>query len=224
MRPGAEPRQRWRLVFQRLPGAPAIAHRELVDGWLDRLSACGLPLPQSEGTRVRSPLTFAAPLPLGMTVEREVADLVIAQRLPVAVVRDALLRTLPEGVELIELHDVWLGAPPLAACLAGADYRVELEGDLDSARLTAAAAALLAATGLPRRRTRGSSQVDYDLRPLLADIVVIDTRLRVRTLFDPARGAGRPEEVVAALGEVVGQEVGVRGIVRERVILTDELV
>jgi radical SAM-linked protein len=220
----AEPRQRWRLVFRRRPAAPALAHRELVDGWLERLAGCGLPLPQGEGTRPRSPLTFAAPLPLGMPVESDLADLVLAERLPIKAVRPSLIGTLPEGIELRDLHDVWLGAPPLAASLAGADYLVGLAGDVDSSVLEEAARSLLAASELPRQRPRGTSLVEYDLRPLLGDIEVADPGLRIRTLFDSARGAGRPEEVVAALGAVVGRVFEITTITRERVILADQLV
>ena len=157
-----------------------------------------------------------------MPAECELADLVLAQRLPISQVRDAVIGTLPGGIDLLDLHDVWLGAAPLAASLSAADYRVELSGEIDHGQLAEAAATLLEARELPRRRRRGTGQVDYDLRPLLARIDVLDAGLRIRTLFDPARGAGRPEEVVAALGETVGRDMEVRGIVRERLILVDE--
>lgn len=220
----AEPRQRWRLVFRRRPAAPPLAHRELVDGWLERLAGCGLPLPQGEGTRPRSPLTFAAPLPLGMPVERDLADLVLAERLPITTVRPSLTGTLPEAFELRDLHDVWLGAPPIAASLAGADYLVGLAGDVDWSVLAGAARSLLAASELPRHRPRGTTMVAYDLRPLLGDIEVAEQGLRIRTLFDPARGAGRPEEVVAALGALAGRVLEITTITRERVTLADERV
>jgi radical SAM-linked protein len=222
-RPVAEPRQRWRLAFGRRADAPAHTHRELVDDWLERLARSGLPLPLAEGARQRSPLTFAAPLPLGMAAERELADLALAQRLPIGQVRDALTGTLPDGIDLVDLYDVWLGAAPLAASIAAADYRVELGSGDDRRELERAVTTMLAAREIPRRRSRGSTQVDYDLRPLVDRIEVAESALRIRTLFDPTRGAGRPEEVVGALGDLLGQVLEVRGIVRERLILADEL-
>jgi hypothetical protein len=42
-------------------------------------------------------------------------------------------------------------------------------------------------------------------------------------LFHPELGTGRPEEVVAALGERLGIGLVAGSIVRERVLLTDEL-
>ena len=47
--------------------------------------------------------------------------------------------------------------------------------------------------------------------------------VRARTRFDPVRGTGRPEEVVAALGDLAGSPLHVASIVRERLILADEL-
>ena len=158
-----------------------------------------------------------------MPAERELADLVLADRLPMGQVREAVTATLAEGIELIELYDVWLGAPPLAASIAAADYRVEIEGDVDPAELERAAAGVMAAGSLPRRRARGEATIEYDLRPLVDRIEVIDSGVSIRSLFDPSRGAGRPEEVVATLGELVGRELVVRAITRERLILADEL-
>jgi hypothetical protein len=101
---------------------------------------------------------------------------------------------------------------------------VGLAGDADGSVLEGAARSLLAASELPRQRARGTTMVGYDLRPLLGDIEIAERGLRIRTLFDPARGAGRPEEVVAALGAIVGRVFEITTITRERVILADELV
>ena len=221
--PPAEPRQRWRIAFSRRPGAPQVTHRELADEWLARLSTSGLPFPRTEGPKPRSPLTFAAPLPVGMAAEHEIADLVLADRRPVSEVRQAVLATMPDGTDLVDLFDVWLGSAPLAACAAAADYRVRLVPSIADDDLASAARSLLAAEALPRRRTRGTSEVDYDLRPLLDDIDVGEDCLRIRTRFDPARGAGRPEEVIAALEEAADHPLEVTEIVRERVILVEEL-
>jgi len=127
---------------------------------------------------------------------------------------------------VVELQDVWLAGPPLAGRVAAADYEIVLAGAAPPDLLRAAAAALLAAARLPRQRARGDSTVEYDLRPLLIDIsvaegppVVITTRAR----FHPELGTGRPEEVVAALGDQLGQSLETASIVRERLVLVDDL-
>ena len=73
---------------------------------------------------------------------------------------------------------------------------------------------------------KGGSTVRYDLRPLLVDVGVVEPGppvvLRARTRFHPVLGTGRPEEVVAALGDAVGAQLDVTSIVRERLILAEE--
>jgi radical SAM-linked protein len=228
----AEPKQRWRLIFSRGRDAPRVTHRELVDAWLSRLEASGLPLPRIEGSRPRPPVTFAAPLPVGMSVERDLADLLLAARLPVADVRPVVDASMVEGLRLLEVHDVWLGMPPLAGSVAAADYRVIVRPPDATAiaDLRRAAERFLASDALPRNRPRGTSTVTYDLRPLVADVSVDATEddaataaqtaiVRTRTRFHPERGAGRPEEVVAQLAEFTGVTLEIDSIVRERIIL-----
>jgi radical SAM-linked protein len=225
-RASREPRQRWRLTFRRLAEAPAVTHREIADTWMVRLAEAGLPLPRTEGSRQRPPLTFAAPLPLGMPVEADLADLYLADRCRARDVRERLSTASPDGIEVVDLHDVWLGSPALSAIAAAADYRIELAGVAPEG-LDAAAAELIAAPAVIRPRQKGNATVDYDLRPLLEAIDVVADRgaplLRVRTRMNPERGAGRPEEVLAALAGVLGRPLEAATTVRERILTVDDL-
>jgi radical SAM-linked protein len=219
-----EPRQRWRLTFRRRADAPPLQQKELLAAWQDGLAATGLPLVPPDRPR----LSFAAALPVGMAAERELVDLLLSERRPIHEVRHALVAALPAGHELRELHDVWLGEPPLPGQLAAAEYRMELAGTPDPAALAGAASRLLASTSLVRPKPKGGG--DYDLRPLLDQITVEESgpggggavALGVRTRFDPERGAGRPDEVVEALAELLGDAIPVDRIVRERVVLASQ--
>jgi radical SAM-linked protein len=204
--------------------ASADPHREIAEAWIASLQASGLPLPRGEG-RPRPPLAFAAPLPVGATADAELADLTLAERLPLADVRPIVEATMPAGLRLVDLYDVWLGAPALPAILEAASYRVALEGTVDIAALRDACARLLASPTLERERARGGGTVRYDLRPLLDGVGVesgAPPALTIRTRFDPERGAGRPEEVIAALGELLGRPLPAGLIHRERLVLAGE--
>lgn len=218
-------RQRWRLVVARSPDAPTLAGREQTDAWELALDGSGLPIHRPTG-RPRARVAFGAPLPASMAAERELLDLSLTELCPAWLVRDRLADHLPTGWRLVDLHDVWLGAPALAGQVAAADYRIDL-GGADPATIAAAAETLLAATELPRTRPKGASTVRYDLRPLLIGVRVADPGppllLHARTRFHPALGTGRAEEVVAALEEAAGTPLEVGSIVRERLILVDEL-
>ena len=224
--PPAEPRQRWRLVLARGSDAPVISPRDVADTWLAAIEASGLPL-HRPGSSGRPKIALGAPLGLGMTADGELLDLVLTEMWPVWQVRAALADRLPAGWRLVDVYDIWLGAPPLPGQVAAADYRIELAGPVDAAGLATAAAALLAAEQLPRDRVKGGGTVRYDLRPLLIDLRVERDGGRctvvARTRLDPARGTGRPDEVVAALGDAVGSALTVGPIRRERLLLVDEL-
>ena len=223
--PGTAPRQRWRLVLARPADAPQLAGRELTDTWEQALQATGLPLHRPPG-RARARVAFGAPLPIGMAAERELAEVVLSEVLPAWRVREALVGWLPAGWVLVDLYDVWLGSPALAGRVSAAVYRVVVGGTTDPDAVTAAASALLAAERLPRNRIKGGSSVAYDLRPLLAEVGVLDPGppvvLRVRTRIHPELGTGRPEEVLAALADRLGTSLAPLSIVRERLILADE--
>jgi radical SAM-linked protein len=200
-----------------------LAGRELIEAWDSALEGSGLPLLRPAG---RARVAFGAPLPATMAAERELLDLSLTESWPAWLVRERLAGHLPSGWRLIDLYDVWLGTPALAGQVAAADYRIDL-GAADAATVSEAADTLLAAGELPRERAKGASTVRYDLRPLLIGVSVIDPGppllLRARTRFHPVLGTGRPEEVVAALGTAGSGTLEIGSVVRERLILADEL-
>lgn len=227
-RPAAppEPRQRWRLTVSRGAGAPPLAQRELVAAWDEAVADSGLPVVVGDPAKPRPRVAFGAPLTIGMPSEGELLEVVLTERLPAWQVREALADRLPDGWALVDLTDVWLGGPALAGRVAAADYRVTLDGaPVDS--LERAARALMAARTLPRERAKGDGTVRYDLRPLLADVRVADpgppVTLTIRTRFHAELGTGRPEEVVLALADELGSPLTIDTIVRERLLLADEL-
>ena len=177
-------------------------------------------------------MTSAAPLPLGVAGEREVVDLYLAERLPAATVRAAVITALPAGASLVDLHDVWVGAPSAPAAVVAADYRVLLAGPPRWV-VEGAVLALLGAAALPRerRREKKAAAYAYDLRPLILVLEVrgsdgsgVTLAMRLRHAPD---AVGRPEEVLAALGEppaaTLPVPLVVRAIVRERIVMADDV-
>jgi radical SAM-linked protein len=230
--PSSEARQRWRVVFARDAAARFLAHLDAVTQWERALRRAGVPVALSQGNTPRPKLAFAAPLPLGMLGERELVDVVLAERLTLPTMRARLEGQLPAGYRLVDLFDVWLGEPAAASRLAAADYRVALRG-ASAAELAEAGEKLLAADSLERARPKGEGRsVAYDLRPLLLELNVADApdpvasgapaSARMRLRHAQEGGAGRPEEVVLALGEALGRELELDVVVRERLLVADE--
>jgi len=222
--PEPEPRQRWRAVFGRTADAAALAHREVAEALEDALAESPLPLMRDRKRGDRPRVTFGAPLPIGMVVDRELFDLWLTALRPLNEIRAVVGGALAPGYELHDLYDIWLGALALPASVVGATYRVTLEAGIDRAALAAAIEGLLEAASLPRQRVKGSGTVAYDLRPLLADLALLDgdrPSLQIDVRFDPTRGSGRPEEVVAALAEALDRPLEVTETRRTQLVVED---
>jgi hypothetical protein len=197
----------------------------VAEAWERAAVASGLPVVLADPTRGRPRVAFGAPLPVDVVAERELIDCFLTDRLPIADVRERILRVLPGGWTLVDLFDVWLPGPALPGSVTAGQYRIELEGAASEEVVAAAAERIVAARRLPRERVKGGGTVAYDLRPLLVDVGVCDpgppVRIRARTRFHPELGTGRPEEVVAALADAAGVELVARSIVREGLVIGD---
>jgi hypothetical protein len=206
-------------------GEPPPIGRAYTTLWEAALLASGLPVVIVDSGRPR--FSLAAQLPAGAAGRAELADTWLTERWPAWRVREGLEPVLPPDHELVGCEDTWLGAPALPGRVAAADYLIELREPLDRALAGVAAGRLLAAASLPRVRTKGTSTKTYDLRPLLLAIDVEPSssggRVRVRTRLHPELGSGRPDEVIAALGEELGVALTPTAIARERLVLIEDL-
>jgi hypothetical protein len=227
--PAAEPRQRWRITFTREAVSSERVGRVALDEWQRALTASRLPTLETAG---RARLAIAAPLPAAARGERELAELWLVDRRAAWQVREALDPVLPAGHGLVDTEDVWLGAPAIVAQVTAADWRIELARsgtDRDSERLRAAVDEMNDARAIPRVRLKGTTEKRYDLRPLLSGIrfergpdgAEGGPIVRARTRFHPELGAGRPDEVVAALAEASGLPLEVRTLTRTRLLLAE---
>jgi radical SAM-linked protein len=212
-------------VLAREPVAGDAAQREQQAAWEAALLESGLPVAGADLPRPRPRFAVAAPLAPSIPGEAELADLFLVERTPAWRVREALAGRLPPGYRLVEAYDVWLGEPALAGLVVASVYRATFHAGTDAAGLALAAAGLLDAPSLVRERRKGEGTVRYDLRPFLAGLEVATTGevtvLRMTLRHDPEKGVGRPDEVIAALGEALGTTLEPAQLVRERLELGD---
>jgi radical SAM-linked protein len=203
--PGA---QRWRVTFRRDGAARGLPSREACALLEAGLSASGLPLLMTDGAMPRPRLVSGPPVAPPLVADEELFEFYLAIRRTRYEVRTALERIMPADHAVLDLDDVWVGAPSLSASLVAADYRVALGSDVDRQTLTGAVAALLSAARIERERDRGGRVSTYDLRELIDDIRVVPVSdgaaLEMRLRIDQQRGLGRPDEVLAALHDLTG--------------------
>ena len=235
----SEARQRWRLIVARGEAALDLTQREVSVAWEAALRISGLPLAETDGTVPRLRVAFGAPVPVGMFAEREPIDVALFERRRIHEVREWIEPFMPTGYRLVDLYDVWPGAPTLAASIVAGDYRavaapVEADGGLVSRdTIEAAVAGILQAPRLVRRREKAGAIVEVDIRPHILDLRVAEEARDAASAIDDSfallmrlrlggeGGVGRPDEIVAALADRLDRPLATRRLSRERVILTD---
>ena len=207
------PRQRWQILFARRDPALRVRQAEVLAEFERAFREAGLPLSQTNALRPRPRLKFAANLPVGVELRGEVLEAYFDELVPIGKIQ-AAAELLPEGLEVVDAREVWHGFPSAASQLRGAEYEIDIRarGDatLTSDELRGAIVRLLGASRLVGKRRRGESERRADagardLRPFVEDVEVLEVdeeqrraRLRMVLRLD-ATGAGRPEDVVAAL-------------------------
>ncbi len=203
--------QRLRLAFSRGEEVKYLGHLDLTRLWVRALRRARLPLYYSHGYSPHPRLSFAAPLAVGITSQAELLDVYLSRRVSTLYFLQAVVPQLPSGVDVLRVEEVALSAPALQALVSFAEYQVTLETlglksiiPDDPSRTSERITALLSCATLPRERLRDGQLRAYDLRPLVADLwlekwapgrVTLGMRL-----VTGSQAAGRPEEVLAALG------------------------
>jgi radical SAM-linked protein len=116
----------------------------------------------------------------------------------------AVSRQLPRGIEVVDVYPIAPGLPSLQSQVRSAEYEVEVATDRKSQEIEAAISRLLSLEHLPWHHERDTGRRNYNLRPLIDDLWLIDRcnsycTLGMRLRCDNS-GAGRPEQVALALG------------------------
>lgn len=163
-----------------------------------------MPIAYSEGFSPHPRISLAAPLPLGVTSDAELMDVVTTEVVtPYALIQNTKPK-LPRGIEVHEVVQVPLTAPSLQSQAQSIDYRVSDVSERTADEIRGSIAATLAAERLPWHHMRDTGPRHYDLRPLIQGISLVSWHDHVFTLGMrlrcDSRGTGRPEQVTAVLG------------------------
>ena len=211
----------------REPVEADLVGRAALEAWQTTFERSGLPVAGLEVAGGRARFAIASPLPAAARGDAELLDVWLLDRVPRWHLRGSLEDRLPAGHSWVDAEDVWLGAPPLPGQVAAADWNVEVAcpaGPVDAASLASAIHQLLDAREVSRTRVKGGVEKRFDLRPLVIAASVADQpgSFTLRTRIDPEIGAGRPEDVVAALAEMSALPLSTRSLVRVRLLLVGD--
>ncbi len=196
--------QRVRVVFRVGPSVKYISHLDLMRAWERALRRAKVSVAYSAGFNPRPKLVFAAALPVGFTARAEVVDISLEQPMDLRRFADLVKAQLPSGLEIVDVSDVSAALPSLPSQVSAAEYRVTVETEESLAQVQVRLGQLLATDTLPRVRKRPGGAREYDLRPLVHKLWLVESQgaavVMGMLLQANAQGTGRPEEVLAALG------------------------
>jgi radical SAM-linked protein len=199
-------RQRLRLKFAKGAAIKYISHLDLTRTWERTFRRAGLPLVYSQGFNPRPRFQIAAGLPVGVTSRAELLDVWLMQPLEPERVLARLKVVSPPGLEVLDAVEVDLKGPSLQSQMWAADYQAVVRTTETLTAIQARVEVLLGESTLPRRRLHKGEWQTYDLRPLIHSIKVTtggdgsDERMLAMRLLASQQGAGRPDEVLDALG------------------------
>jgi len=202
--PNQPQKYRLRLTFAKNNAVKYISHLDLMLAWERALRRAGIPLAYSEGFNPRPKIQAASGLPLGTTGSAEILDIIITQPVDPAEALRRIGPALPAGLAVHTVEEIPLKAPTLQNLLRQADYEVMVETDLSAEALNQRIARLLAADSILQNRQRKGKTEQFDLRPWLHHLYLLQTDGHTATLqmrlTAGQHGDLRPESVLAALG------------------------
>jgi len=195
--------QRLRVRFGRGDEIKYLSHLDLLRLWERAMRRAGLPLAYSEGFTPHPRLSLAAPLPVGITSEAELADISLSRWLAPVVFLEKLRACMPTALDLMDAQAIGLNVPSLQSLVYAAEYEVTIATTKTAAEMESSVRAILDAREIPWSHRRGEGMHSYDMRPLIQDMWLVRCLDGVCTvgmmLRSDSGGSGRPEQVINAL-------------------------
>jgi radical SAM-linked protein len=198
---------RYRITFAKTEAMRFTGHLDLHRTWERTLRRAGLPLAYSEGFNPHPKINIGAALPLGCLSRGDLIDAWLERELDPADVEARLREAAPPGLRIEVVARIDRSEPVLQSQIEASLYEVSSSLFAEPAGMAERIGQLLGADHLTRTR-RGKT---YDLRPLVEALEYDPSRSVLRMRLSAREGAaGRPEEVLQALGLEPEQALAVR--------------
>lgn len=209
--------QRLRSRFVKDGDLRFISHLDVMRLFQRALRRAALPVVFSQGFNPQPALEFAAPLALGVTSEAELLDVYLGQAVDPLEFMHRLNSALPPEARLTETWQVPIKGSSLMALVDEATYRVRLADPVPAGKWREFGDR----AEIPYEKRSKSGKRTIDLRPLIRAILPEDDRTVRLRLQSGSRGNAKPDDVVEALGEYLGQDLLIDSIRRLDLLLLD---
>ena len=113
--------RKWRIVFSKTGMGKYISHLDLLRCFTRTIQRSGLPVVYSQGFNPHQKMTFALPLPIGVTSQCETVDIQFEDGVEAPEIMEALNRNLPMDIKVLAVHSPKSKASDITAAM----YRME---------------------------------------------------------------------------------------------------
>ena len=184
--------QRIRIRFEKLGRMRFLSHLEMLTLFIRAVGRARIPMRYSQGFHPHPKFSFATALSVGIESHAEYMDMEVDGGFSAEELREALNKSLPEGVRVLEAAIIPMKAPALSVIMERVRYRVTLPDDL-AVDLQEKVAAFLSLESSPLRREKKGKVVEFDLRHELAELKAEGRALEMVV------GRGKPVEFTSAI-------------------------
>jgi len=190
-----------RLRFSKDGNLRFIGHLDFLKVFQQALGRSKLPVAYSQGFNPHMQLSFALPLPLGMTSKCDYADLTLEEEIPEDEIISRLNTYAPGGLKVTGARE--FSGPGAAALVTAADYAFPSELLVDYESLLARESIII-----PKKTKSGIK--DTDIRPDILGISVKHKYILMRL----AAGSARFLNPLIVTGLLLGRDVCPSSITR----------
>lgn len=199
---------RIRVAYRQDGPARFVSHLDILRVFERAGRRAGLPLAYTEGFNPRPRLTFAAPLPVGMSSAQEIVDIDFCQDILADELVAALARQMPGGLTILKGRKVSAAGPALMSVLDRALYTAQgsLDESIPSYEVDTKMESFLGRGEVFVERKTGKGWRRRDIRPGIRRLTWKNTADQIEFLMElqsGSRGNVRPDEVLIALAEVL---------------------
>ncbi|MBC3193271.1 DUF2344 domain-containing protein [Pseudonocardia sp. C8] len=161
--------QRVRLRFAKRGRLRFLSHRDVARSFERAVRRAGVPVSHSHGFSPHPRLSWVGAAPTGAASEAEYVEMGLTREVDPELVRDAMDRALPDGLDVLEAA---VAEPPaLADRIDAGRWRLEIRG-VPGADVEKAVAELMARDSVTVIRVTPSGRKEIDVRAALAALTV----------------------------------------------------
>jgi len=195
--PPPELRFRYRLRYSRRDATRFLGQLEINRLFVRAVRRAGLPMRYSQGFHPLPRVVYGPAPPVGVASEAEYLELEFVKRLPAEEVESRMAAVLPEGMAVLECHELPLQSPPISTMINLFEYRIEAPAGSSGAWFTPEAVqAFKNRATFPILQKREKGERTVDLKDRVKDLQ-ITAEGALRLLLRAGAGAGvKPGEVV----------------------------